>query len=63
MIQKKKIIRVPANCIADLAKTYGFTRQAVYNALAFRNNSTIAQKIRKDALENYGGIKADAVYF
>ena len=63
MIQKKKIIKVPTNCILQLAKTHGVTRAAVYNALGFRSNSEQASVIRKEALELYGGIKADAVYF
>lgn len=63
MVQKKKIIRVSPNCIPDIAKAYGIRVQTVYNALGFRSNSSMAQKIRKEAMELYGGIKADVVYF
>lgn len=63
MIQKKKIIKVPTNCILQIAKSHGVTRAAVYNALGYRSNSEQAGVIRKEAMELYGGIKADVVYF
>ena len=54
---KREIIKVPANCIADIAKAHGnVTRQTVYNALAYRSFSDTAEHIRKEAVELYGGI-------
>lgn len=54
---KRQIIRVPANCIADIAKAHGnVTRQTVYNALSYRSFSITAEQIRREALELYGGV-------
>lgn len=56
MIKKKKIIKVPVGKVAQIAEDHNCTEVAVYNALAYRSDSQAAQKIRKDALEIYGGI-------
>lgn len=56
MLRKKKIISIPRGCVSKLAQDEGCQETMVYNALAFRSESERAQRIRKKALENYGGI-------
>lgn len=63
MIQKKKVLVVQQNCIADIAKAHGCTKTMVYNALACRSNSMLAQAIRNDAEKNYPSRWADKIYF
>ena len=63
MVEKRKVLVVPVNCIAEIAKAHGCTRQMVYNALGKRSNSMLAQAIRNDAEKNYNGRWADKIYF
>jgi hypothetical protein len=55
MTIKKKIIVVPVGAVPRIATAFGVTRQMVYNALAYNSNSETAMKIRKDAIDLYGG--------
>lgn len=58
MIQKKKkktIFVEPAKREA-LCKTLGISKAAFYNAVNGVTNSELAGKIRKMAIENYGGL-------
>lgn len=57
MLRKKKIIQIPRKNVAMLAKATLSSETTVYNALAFRSDSTNAQKIRRLALSTYGGIE------
>ena len=63
MIEKRKVLVVPKICIAEIAKAHGCTASMVYNALAKRSNSQLAQAIRNDAEKNYPSRWADKVYF
>ena len=63
MIEKRKVLVVRKDCIPQLAKAHGCTTTMVYNALAKRSNSQLAQAIRNDAEKNYPSKWADKVYF
>ena len=56
LINKTKII-VPKEQISVLMNRFGYKRTAVYNALAYRPHSSVAQNIRKMALDSLGGRK------
>lgn len=53
--KKVKEVRVPYGQMSEIAKHFGITYQAVYNALRFLSESERAAMIRKEAIENYGG--------
>ena len=56
LINKTKII-VPKEQLSVLMNRFGYKKVAVYNALAYRSQSSVAQKIRKMALDSLGGRK------
>lgn len=58
---KKKYISVSENSIRALSAETNVSRATVYNALNYSSNSDIAQKIRRLAVEVYGGIEATRV--
>lgn len=62
-VKKIEAIKIPAKSIAELAKKYGVTMNSVYNALSYRSFSDDAEKIREDAIKNYGGVKTHVVKF
>lgn len=49
LVDKAKILKI--------AEKLGCGRVAVYNALAYRSNSELANSIRSIALNQYGGVK------
>lgn len=53
---KQKIISIPPSKVTQIAQSKGISRTMVYNALAFRSNSPMAEVIRKESLELYGGV-------
>ena len=55
MILKVRKIKVNKQNIEALSEKYYCTITAVYNALAYRSNSENAEKIRREALQNFGG--------
>lgn len=57
MIQRKKIIQVPPGSVEKMCKAFRCRRTAVYDALAFKTNSELANIIRKNALSTYGGVQ------
>jgi hypothetical protein len=61
--RKKKKIKVSSSNINKLAQHFGVCRTAVWNALAFRSYSALSEKIRKQALENYGGKEVQDIIF
>ena len=63
MAFKKKIIVVPVGNVQKIAKANNVTPSAVYNALNYNSNSTLAQSLRKQALDLYGGINDTKVVF
>ena len=52
---KQKKIKVSKQTLEELAARWGCTKTKVYNALAYRSNSESSEKIRQEALNNYGG--------
>lgn len=62
-VKKIKIIKVSPEGRKKLAERYGCRRETIYNALGFRSHSRQAENIRKDALNEFGGIKDDKVVF
>lgn len=58
-----EIISVQPSCIALLMEKHGVAESSVYNALAFRSYSQKAEDIRRDALENFGGVKDKKVVY
>ena len=63
MPTRKKIIVVPPKNVIKLAEAHHIGRAAVYNMLNFNSNSDLAQLVRKQALENYGGVSTTKTYF
>ena len=57
MIQRKKIIQVPPGSVEKMCKAFRCRRTAVYDALAFKTNSELANIIRQNALTTYGGVQ------
>lgn len=53
-VRKKKII-VPPDKVSVIAARFGCKRVAVYNALAFRSGSEVAERIRTAAMSDFGG--------
>lgn len=61
--KKVKIIKVSQEGRKKLAERYGCRRETIYNALGFRSHSKQAEDIRNDALNEFGGVEADSVFF
>ena len=62
-VKKIKIIKLPLEGRKKLAERYGCRRETIYNALAYRSQSKQSENIRNDALNEFGGVKADKVLF
>ena len=56
-------MKMPVGMVGQMAALYQCTEQAIYNALAFKSDSLAAQKIRKEAVELYGGVVTSKVVF
>lgn len=54
LVRKKKII-VPRNKISALMSRFDCGKCMVYNALGYRSQSDMAKKIRKMAMDEFGG--------
>lgn len=52
---KRQVIFLPPSKRDALCAAVGVSRKTYYNAVNFFTNSASAEKIRKDALELYGG--------
>lgn len=63
MAFKKKIIKVPVGCVQKIAKANNCKKSLVYNALKYGTNSEAAQRIRKQAIDLYGGVYHSEVIF
>ena len=61
--KKIKIIKVPLEGRKKLAERYGCCRETIFNALAFRSQSKQSEDIRRDALNDFGGVKTEKVVF
>lgn len=62
-VKKIKIIKVSLEGRKKLAERYGCCRETIFNALAFRSQSKQSEDIRNDALNEFGGVKADKYVF
>lgn len=62
MAQTKKVIKVPKGAVEKIQKAYNCSRQTVYAALSYRTGSEMSAKIRKDALQVYGGITTKQLF-
>lgn len=61
--KKIKIIKVPLEGRKKLAERYGCCRETIFNALAFRSQSKQSEDIRRDALNDFGGVETEKVVF
>lgn len=55
-IKKMEKILVSPKEIKIMMDIFGCTKSMVYNALAFRSNSSLASDIRTAALKTHGGV-------
>lgn len=62
-VKKIKIIKVSLEGRKKLAERYGCCRETIFNALAFRSQSKQSERIRHDALNEFGGVENDKVMF
>lgn len=62
-IRKKKKIQVPRESITKLMTLFNCKKSAVYNALSYASESEQAKKIRREALDNYGGVVTSRIIF
>lgn len=46
-----------------MASTFNVNRATIYNALAYRSNSSTAKLVRQKALAEYGGIETTRIVF
>lgn len=53
----RKVISVSAEMRKKLIERHGCSNATVYNALAYKTDSTAARAIRRDALKNFGGVE------
>lgn len=59
----KKIIKVSPESCTKLAALHNCSKQSVYAALAYNTHSSLAGRIRMDALNVFGGIEVEKVVF
>ena len=57
MAKRKIFIQVPRGTVDKLCKAFRCKKTAVYDALNFETDSELANIIRKNAIESYGGVK------
>lgn len=66
MVKTRKIQKIFVHgpeIIDKIANSCGCGRVTVYNALAYKTNSKMAQDIRSMALNRYGGVKDKQTVF
>jgi hypothetical protein len=63
MARKQRIISVPPEQVIRMASTFNVNRATIYNALAYRSNSSTAKLVRQKALAEYGGIETTRIVF
>lgn len=63
MAQKRKIITGPRGMAKKIAKSQKCGLATVYNALNYTSHSESAERIRKIAISDYGGIETTKIYF
>lgn len=57
MVRRKKFIQVPKGTVPKLCKAFRCKKTAVYDALNYTTDSELANIIRQNALDNYGGVQ------
>lgn len=55
-MKRKKVIMVPRGSVDRICDQLQCKKTTVYNALRYDVNSELSEKIRSEAIENYGGI-------
>nr|DAH17216.1 MAG TPA: hypothetical protein [Bacteriophage sp.] len=58
-----KIIKVSLEGRKKLMEKYQCTNTTIYNALGYRTNGETPEAIRRDALNEYGGMESEKVVF
>lgn len=56
-IRRKKFIQVPPGAVEKICKALNCKKTAVYDALNYTSDSNLAETIRDEALNYYGGVK------
>ena len=62
-MRRKKIITIPNGTADKIARYHGCSRVTVFNALAYKSDSLLANSIRRDALSMFGGVETSKVIF
>lgn len=62
-VKKLKIIKVSKEGRMKLIERYGCRRETIYAALAYRTNGERPERIRQDALNEFGGVKTEKIVF
>ena len=63
MAQRRSIIRVPNGNVQKIMAELNVKHSCVYDALNYTTNSEIAQKIRRLAISDYGGVTVTKVFW
>lgn len=61
--KKVKFISVSIKNRDELKKKYQCSQTAIYNALAYRTSCKRAESIRRDAIDNFGGVVCSRLIF
>lgn len=61
MVNKKKIVVVHPKNVEKLAEAHHIAKGTVYAMLAYKSYSGLAQLVRKQAVDLYGGVKTTKV--
>ena len=56
MARRKRFIQVPHGTVDKMCKAFRCKKTAVYDALNYTTDSELANLIRKQAIESYGGV-------
>lgn len=62
-VKKLKIIKVSKEGRLKLIERYGCRRETIYDALAYRTHGERPERIRQDALNEFGGVATSKVVF
>ena len=57
MQKRVKKIQLPVGNVQKMAKAFNCSDAMIYKALSYGSNSEMAENIRKQAVEIYGGIE------
>lgn len=56
MQKRVKIIQLPIGNVQKMAKAFNCTQAMIYKALSYGSYSELAENIRKQAIDVYGGV-------